>query len=73
MNLRIVTRDNEVTFTNVIEYVAGKLNFYVYFRREDGSADTQVMDRSIIRSVFRFNDEREWAVRLKQFKGKYED
>jgi hypothetical protein len=73
MNLKIVTRHNEVTFTNVIEYVAGKLNFYVHHRRQDGSTDTEVISRSLIRSVFRFTDDREWQVSLKRFKGTYED
>lgn len=67
INLRIVTDAGEIKLKSVIEYVCGRLYFYI---NPGKTQEVQKIERSIIKKVFRFTDEREWPVNLKTFKDK---
>jgi hypothetical protein len=67
INLRILTDAGEIKLKNVIEYVCGRLYFYI---NPGKNQDVQKIERNIIKKVFRFTDEREWPVNLKTFKEK---
>jgi hypothetical protein len=65
INLKIITKAGEVKLENVIEYVCGKLYFYINMGLHN---DVKFIDRDIIHKVIRYNDVTEWPINLKQFK-----
>lgn len=65
INLRISTRGGEIRLENVSEYVCGKLFFYINMGVHEG---VKVIDRSVINMVYRYTDNSEWPINLKQFK-----
>lgn len=65
INLKIVTKGGEIKVENVVEYVCGKLFFYINTGIPSG---VKVIDRSVISKVLRFTDNTEWPINLKQFK-----
>jgi uncharacterized protein (DUF2164 family) len=65
INLKVMTKGGEIKIENVVEYVCGKLFFYINLGIQEG---VKVIDRKVIIKVIRFNSISEWPVNLKQFK-----
>jgi hypothetical protein len=63
INLRVMTKDKQIhEYRNVIEYVQGKLFFYVLLN--DDEVATHPTDS--LAKVIRFNDETDWPINLKK-------
>ena len=69
INLKIETKAGVITCLDIIEYVSGKLYFYIH---EKGTA-VKTIKRSVILAVYRFNGNHVWEVNLKTFKEKQKD
>ena len=64
INLKIATRAGDIYVLDIIEYVSGKLYFYMYEKNHT----VKTIKRDVILSVHRYNGSHIWPVSLKVFK-----